>query len=65
MKLKFNYLTIYQIKKDGGGGSGKKTLGTRLREPWDFLSKNIGILGYFAAHIGIFKKFHLATLVNA
>ena len=34
-----------------------------MREPWDFLSKNIGILGYFAAHIGIFKKFHLATLV--
>ena len=27
--------------RGGEGGSGEKTLGTRLREPWDFLSKNM------------------------
>ena len=40
--------------------SGEKALGT-LHEPCVFCQKH-GFLGYFAAHIGIFKKFHHATL---
>ena len=42
-------------RRKGPGDEAAWTLG--------FFVKKHGILGYFAAHIGIFKKFYLATLI--